>query len=417
MDRKQKLQALASEARDLTAKAQDGTLTDEEYERVDAVAKEHADLTAQIERDEQAAASLKALAGFSEQSSQEDAPGVRKAAPATLGEAFTGSEAMKSFRASNRSGISDGTPIRVEAKALGQRGRRAFKADPAPLNTVNNGDLAPTRLPGVEDLVYRPPRTVLDVITHGTTDSQFIEYRQVISKTSNAAIVAEAKTTTGTDAAGGLKPLSTRGTQVANASVYTYADGMEVTNQELADDGVISTLINSTLTENLDILTEEVLLNGSGTNGIPRGVFNTTGVLQQDFAVDAPTSMRKAITKLRTTSGAQIRGFLLNPEDDEAWDLLKDADGRYLGAGPFSAGTPQAWGYERIVSQAIPVGTVLVGDFSTIQLLDREALSVTAFNQHKDYAQRNLVYIRAEKRAMQLIRNAAKLAIVDIKGA
>jgi hypothetical protein len=124
MDRKQKLQALASEARDLTAKAQDGTLTDEEYERVDAVAKEHADLTAQIERDEQAAASLKALAGFSEQSSQEDAPGVRKAAPATLGEAFTGSEAMKSFRASNRSGISDGTPIRVEAKALGQRGPR-----------------------------------------------------------------------------------------------------------------------------------------------------------------------------------------------------------------------------------------------------------------------------------------------------
>ena len=40
-----------------------------------------------------------------------------------------------------------------------------------------------------------------------------------------------------------------------------------------------------------------------------------------------------------------------------------------------------------------------------------------AFNQHKDYAQRNLTYVRAELRGLQLIRQPAKLAIVDIKGA
>jgi hypothetical protein len=66
------------------------------------------------------------------------------------------------------------------------------------------------------------------------------------------------------------------------------------------------------------------------------------------------------------------------------------------------------------VSQSIAVGQAIIGDFKTIQLLDLEPLAIEAFNQHKDYAQRNLVYIRAEKRAVQLIRNAARLCVVDL---
>jgi hypothetical protein len=41
-------------------------------------------------------------------------------------------------------------------------------------------------------------------------------------------------------------------------------------------------------------------------------------------------------------------------------------------------------------------------------------MSVLAFNQHKDYAQRNLTYLRAEFRALQLIRQPAKLAVVSL---
>src|SRR5690606_6636289 len=111
----------------------------------------------------------------------------------------------------------------------------------------------------------------------------------------------------------------------------------------------------------------------------------TTGVLQQAFVTDMPTSIRKAITKLRTTSGANIRGVLLNPEDDEAWDLLKDSHGDWIGNGPFGQGPGSAWGYERIVSQAIPVGQALIGDFSTIHLLQKDPLEILAFNQHKDF--------------------------------
>src|SRR5690606_12623873 len=162
--------------------------------------------------------------------------------------------------------------------------------------------------------------------------------------------------------------------------------------------------IDPTLAENLEIALEYYLLNGDSDAETeqPDGILNTSGVLQQDFESNIVTTVRKAITRLQTTSGTTIQGVLFNPEDDEAWDLFTDANGRFFSGGPFGTGPRTAWGYERIVCPVIPVGTALIGDFSTIHLLDYEPLSILAFNQHKDYAQRNLTYIRAELRAVQL---------------
>ena len=47
-----------------------------------------------------------------------------------------------------------------------------------------------------------------------------------------------------------------------------------------------------------------------------------------------------------------------------------------------------------------------------MQLLDHEGLSVVAFNQHKDYAQRNMVYVRAELRGGVVIWRPNRLALV-----
>ena len=421
MDPKEEMRKLALEAKALAAKAQDSAQewTDADDARVTEITERQKTLSEIIERRDKATKALAAygapedLGGTNEDNNPTAAKG------GTLGQQFVQAAEYKSLMAENPAGLAKGSPIKIEAKNLATR-RYSGKA--APLNTTDTLHAAPVRLNDVDDLVYRPRRTLLDVITKGTTGLSWVEYRQVISKTNNAAIVPEASTTDpidGTDVTavdGGLKPVSTLTTQVADAKVYTYADGMEVTNDELADDGIIQTLIDSTLTENLDILIEDVLLNGEGTNGVPAGILNTTGVLQQDFDTDMVKTIRKAITLLRTTSGAQIKGVLLNPEDNEAWDLLQDAEGRYFGNGPFGSGPSGAWGYERIESSAIPVGQALMGDFSTIHLLVRQALAIQAFNQHKDFAQRNLVYIRAELRAMQLIRNAAKLAVIDLAG-
>lgn len=410
MDLKAKLAALNAEAAALRTKALGNAegFTEADAARATEIAKEHGEISAMIARQKAAADALGfAVEDAPLQSSDDEAPAGRTSKARTLGEQFTSSEAYKTFKTANPHGASKGTDIRLKATGIGVR-----KVDP--VNSGTQGNARAVRTNEVDDLVYRPERRFLDLVTRGTTALPWFQYRQVISKTNNASLVNEAKTSTGTTPATGLKPLSTLTTKTAEAKEFTYADGMEVTNQELSDDGIMKALIDSTLTENLEILTERILLHGAGTADEPAGVFNTTGVLQQAFATDVPTTIRKAITKLRTTSGTTIRGVLLNPEDDEAWDLLKDLNDRYLGAGPFASGPSTAWGYERIDSQAVEVGQALVGDFSTIHLLDLDALAIEAFNQHKDYAQHNLVYVRAEQRKVQLIRNAARLCVVDL---
>lgn len=416
MDPKEELRQLALEAKALAAKA-NGTeaWTDADEARVNEIVDRQKTLQGIIERRESAAKMLGSFPAEEEAVQVNETPGSTVAR--TIGEQFTTSTAYKNLLSENPDGIADGNPVNISVKAMKSR-RYGSKA--APLGSGTTGNAAAVRIDDVDDLVYRPRRTLLDVITRGTTSVPWFQYRQVISKTNNAAIVPEATSTapidgtTVTEAMGGLKPISTLATQLAEAKEYTYADGMEVTNKELTDDGIIQTLINGTLTENLDILIEDILLNGTGTGGEPKGILATSGVLQQAYATDVPTTLRKAVTKLRTTSGAQIRGVLMNPTDNENWDLLKDSHGDWIGNSPFNPNPGTAWGYERIESQAIPVGQALVGDFKTIHLLTYTALAIQAFNQHKDFAQRNLVYIRAELRALQLIRNAAKLCVVDL---
>ena len=66
-----------------------------------------------------------------------------------------------------------------------------------------------------------------------------------------------------------------------------------------------------------------------------------------------------------------------------------------------------------MVSEKINKGTVLMGDFRQVAYLDRDGISIEAFNQHKDFAQRNLVYVRAEARGLQVIWRPARLLLLE----
>ena len=411
MDYKAMLKAALAQAAELQKKGAD--LTEDEVARANALPAEIADLKAKIKAQDDAANALKsAIAAEDEKPAPErEARKGREAGAATLGDAFVGSEALKAFRDAHPAGVAAGTPIQISAKGVTSK-RDSMRAIKAPLNTIDNGDTTPTRLPGIEDVTYRKPNTLLDLITVGTTNAPWLEYRQLVSVTNNAAIVPEAQTN---NTAANLKPLSELQTATADAKAYTYADGIEATTQELNDDGALAALVNGILTQNLRDEIERIVLNGDEDNGEPNGILNTTGVLQQAFTDDMVTTARKAKTLLRTTSKTAARAIVLNPEDDEAFDLLKDGNGKFYGNGPFGEGPSSIWAVPRVVSEAVDPGTAIMGDFSHVQLLIYEALSILAFNQHKDYAQRNLVYIRAEQRGLQLIRQPAKLAVVQLR--
>lgn len=408
MNLKEQLADLQKELLGIQAKAKSEKrdFTDEELTEIEAKGTEITALKTRLERIE---ASEKALADVVEFGKSdevaEDNPDDFKDIP--LGERFMKSEPYKAFQKAHPSGVGQGTPINIGTVRIGSM-KDFFvnrKAVTSPQAFVQN-----VRVPMV-DLVERPRLSLLDLISRGQTAGNF-EYVQVTAVTRNAKIVPEA--TSGTDAAA-LKPVSEITTALADAKVYTYADGYDVTNQLLADAPAFATYMDQELRYSLDAVIEDKLLNGTGVSGEPKGILNTTGVQEQEYTGTAPIDLvkaiRRGITKVTLLQGGTVQAVLINPEDDEEIDLMQDANERFYGQGPFGQGPATLWGRPRVVSEAIEPGQFILGDFRQIALLDREGLSVQAFNQHKDYAQRNMTYVRAELRAAQVIWKPSRLVV------
>jgi HK97 family phage major capsid protein len=414
MNLKEQIAALVKAMQDIvnTAKADgDRDLTADESATISAKAAEADTLRARLTAAEKASADL---ARVTEGQKGDDVAG--KAADTDdldqvpLGERFVKSAAYKAFKgATGESAPGNGTPINIGTVRIGDM--KDFFANRKAL-TSPQARIANIRV-GMVDQVERPTLTLLDLVSRGQTGGNF-EYVQVVSVTRRAAIVPEA--TSATDAAA-LKPVSELATSIADAKVYTYADGYEVTNQLLADAPAFSTYMDQELRYSLDAVVADKLLKGSGVNGEPKGLLNTTGVQEVTYTGTGPKDLiravRRGITKVLRLNGGTVQAILINPEDEEAIDLMEDANERFYGGGPFGTGPQTLWGRPRIVSEQIDPGQFILGDFKQIALLDREGLSVQAFNQHADFARRNMTYVRAELRAAQVIWKPSRLVVGD----
>ncbi|MYR76539.1 MULTISPECIES: phage major capsid protein [unclassified Streptomyces] len=419
MTLREKLQALLKEAADIVAKAKEGEgrdFTEDEVTRINELKAETEDLAAKVKAADDAQAAAAAMAGKAADRPKPKLSGVKDRQEdgdaATFGARFVKSSLYEEFRKQNPSGIGEGSPVDIGRVQVGSMkewlGGR--KATAAPLQ-VALGHVAPIRMPMI-DQVDRDDLTILDLISRGETAGNF-EYLQVTGVTRNAAVVADEILPGDAN----VKPTSTIQTELAEAKVYTYADGYDVTNQLLSDAPALASYMDNELRYSLDWVIEDKLLNGTGTGGQPKGLLHTTGVQELTYTPGADAmaqvkAIRQAITKVTTLPGGTVTACLMSPEDDEAWDLLQDANDRFFGQGPFGQGPNTSWGRARALSQRLAPGTVILGDWRQVALLDREGLSVLAFNQHKDYAQRNLTYVRAELRAAQVIWKPNRLIVV-----
>ncbi|MER7014554.1 phage major capsid protein [Saccharopolyspora sp. NPDC000359] len=404
---REQYQATLARAAELAKSATDEgrEFTDDEVAEVAELKAKADELGAKVKAADEAQAAAAELAGKSATATAVTSTRDRdeQTDAATFGEAFVKSAAYQEFRKEHPAGVGQGTPVNIGRVKVGTAADW-FARRKATLDTTV-ARIQPVRMPMV-DMIDRDRLTLLDLIDRGQTSGNF-EYVQVTSVTRNAAIVGE----------GGLKPISDMATQLADAKVYTYADGYDVTNQLLADAPAFASYMNNELRYSLDSVVEDKLLNGSGANGEPRGLLNTTGVQEQTYtpgtdAKELVRAIRKGITKVTRLQGGQVTAVLMNPEDDEALDLMEDGNQRFYGQGPFGSGPATIWGRPRAISERVPQGTVILGDFKQVALLDREGLSVLAFNQHKDYAQRNMTYVRAELRAAQVIWKPNRLVVV-----
>lgn len=410
MTLKEKLAAAIKAAQDIVNPAieQKRDLTADEMAQVEQLNTEIEDLKAQVERAEKSA-NLVARVTSVEEPAPTDAPAevAAKGQAGGIAERFIKSGAFKGFRDLHPSGVGNGTPIHVEAKniadfdeLLGKSGGVQKKE----LTTETGQFVSEQRLPGYRSELLDQPLEFLNLITTGNTAASYIEYARVISETDNAAIVPE----------GELKPLSEVVTDTADAKAYTYADGFDVTNQTLSDDGALVAFMEGRIRFHVLNKVVDTLLNGSGTGTKPAGLMKITGTQAQEFdGENALTTLARAIEKVQQVQ-ATPQAIVLNPTD--AWNirLLQNNAGNFYAGGPFSAAPFAPWGVRVVESNRVAAGTALVGNFSSIQFLQREALSVVAFNQHQDYAQRNKSYVRAELRGMQLFYAPREIVIADI---
>lgn len=412
MNLKQQRAAALKAAQDIAeaAKAAGRDLTDDEQTQVEAHLTEVKSLDEQIERAAKSDALVSRLTSIKEPEPLEAPADERKGEqPGGFGERFVKSDAFQEFRKAHPSGVGSGTPIRVEAKGVGTFdeliGRKATI-------TTQTGSPSATREPGLRSaLAVDEPLTFLDLITTGNTDVAYSEYRQVVAETNNAAIVAE----------GDLKPTSDVTTDTAESKAYTYADGFDITNQTLADDGALAAFMESRIRRHVLGVVENKVLNGAGTGTEPAGILNTTGTLAQAFDTDAVTTLARAIAKFEGANGnAALQAIVMNPADIWALRLLREngATGAYLLGNPLQQGVqPTPWGVPLVRSNAVAAGSALVGRFDSVNFLTLEALNVLAFNQHKDYAQRNMVYVRAELRGRQLFYAPREVVVADLTAA
>lgn len=390
MNLKQLRAALVKEAQDLLAKAKSEGReypSEDEAARLKAIETEVADLDTKIK----AAADSAALIASLTINEPEPVEGMKSNFEGgSIGERFVKSEAFRGFRKAHPAGVGSGTPIHVEAKGVGDLADLGMGAKATIDSAV--GQQTPLRLPGYRSMLIDEPITFLDLVTTGTTEASWIEYAQIVSETDNAAIVPE----------GELKPLSDVTTAKAEAKAHTYADGFDVTNQTLADDGALVAFMDSRIRWHVRNKVEDVLLNGDTTANV-KGILNTTGVqAQAAVGTDPIATIAAALGKVEAVQ-VTPQAIVMNPADAWKLSLLKESGVGYLMGNPLQQSlNPSPFGVRLVKSNRVTAGTFLVGNFSSVQLLIREALNVMVFNQHKDYAQRNMSYVRAELRALQL---------------
>lgn len=411
-DLKGRLTAVLEEARTISAKAEDEgrDFTDDERATVQAKMAEANDLAEQFKKLKSDNDLRKALSGFGADIGLNDAG--EKRTPSglvvpdgskTLGQLYTEGAEYKALLESVPGGQFS-KQHRVSARPSGfkhlVRPARGQKALVTGASDTSAGAFVQNDYIGLQvgNDAFQRPLMLRDLVTNGTTTSDTVEYTRVTSYTNAAAPTAEATTTSN-----GTKPESSLATVKVTAPVRTIAHWIPVTKRALSDAAQIRTLIDNFLEYGLEEELEDQMISGDNTGENFEGLSNVSGVQAQAWDTNMLTTLRKAKTKVRTVGRSRANGYVLNPADVEALDLLADNENRYYFGGPSGTiavgSTAPLWNLPVIESEAVPAGTGYVGDWRKAILWDREQSSITMSDSHANFFVQNLVAILAEMRA------------------
>lgn len=198
-------------------------------------------------------------------------------------------------------------------------------------------------------------RALLPVQVLTATD-RFGWMQQTVSQT-NAAPVPR----------GGLKPTSVYSVTRREDRVRVIAHLSEPVDRiDLEDSAGLSEFIDAEMRQGVIYASEDQLVSGDGIGENLHGFLNTEGTTAQPFAGDVLGTLRRALTTqqvLRNVPSA----WVLSPLDWQDIELLREdgATGSYLLAqGPVDRAAQKLWGLPVVVTDAMPAGRGLLGDFT-----------------------------------------------------
>lgn len=168
---------------------------------------------------------------------------------------------------------------------------------------------------------------------------------------------------------------------------------------------------------------EGAAISGDGIGEMPVGVLHTSGVTAVPYTTDLPTTLRSAVTALQTI-GEQPTGWVLNPIDAQAVDLLRWGSQGGLLVGGFEGTGPTAQSLlsdnifgptrPRVVSPSVPAGTAILADWRQLKLFVYQTMQMLANAFGDSLFQKNAVQIRAELLTGINVLRPKAFAVVDL---
>lgn len=289
---------------------------------------------------------------------------------------------------------------------------RQQKARTEVKNTIVNAGNNTSRhdqLPGVVPGAFRA-LTVMSTLQMGTTTSNIVYYSKETAWTNNADGTAESA----------QKPESALTFIEVETAVRTIAHIIKVSKQALADSTFLSSYIDARMSHGVNNKIEMQVIQGDGTGQNLSGWLatgNSTAIPvggNVNF-YDYANSLKYAIIAADYMPDV----YYANPADWAAAEKEKDGEGRYLaesGAVTYvnNGVQPMLWGLPVVLSNNVPVNTLICKARDADMLVDRETTVVEMFEQDGDNVQTNLVTVRAEARVAELVMVPAAIATGDL---
>lgn len=266
--------------------------------------------------------------------------------------------------------------------------------------------IVPDRDPEIVGIPRRQ-MTIRQLLSVGRTESNSIEYARMVTRTNNAATVAEAA----------QKPESNYVWEQDDAPVRTIAHWVPVSRQAMDDIPQLQSEIDGELRYGLDYVEEAEILKGDGTGQHLHGLVpQATAYANPGVTVVNPTKIDILRLAILQASLAEYPadGIVLHPTDWADIELTKDGENRYIFANVIQLAGPQLWGRPVIGTQAMDLDEFLVGAFRmAAKIWDRMDTEVLISSEDRDNFVKNMLTVRAEKRLALAVKRSAALVTGD----